>query len=375
MISMHIIQKGFIRGAYYILKLLQEYYLHVFRYTACNNIYLLERGQKRIPSKMIATTNHHRYPNLSRGLLLSFPFLVLLSNSILPASAFAPYYRGSSWKAVASTRLYAAPKKSSKKSKTSSSSKKTSTTTTTQKKSTNSAAPAPAASTPLARAEGPKTSSKPRQNIDISSLGDLTGGRPGAIIETEEELARKKEIFEELDERGYDKKTMKDYGELQEELEAEYDIDDPEAIDAATLGTWTIKDLQSRFTYEWDPEDGDPDPNELEMNQEGVRYKEGVDIDEEGIEIGYNPMFGPSSPMDERTILGAMDSYMIDEKTRDDSMLPPTFPEGDLEIGFNQDVVNFRKSLDIIETFTDTFYKDMEVPRHVAKWHGYPEVS
>lgn len=229
---------------------------------------------------------------------------------------------------------------------------------------------------PKARAaEPPKTSSKPRRNIDTSLLGDLSGGRPGAIIETEEQLARKQEIFAELDERGYDKKIMADYGELQEELEAKYDIDDPEALDASTLGTWTIKDLQSKFPYEWDPEDGDPDPNEVEMNQEDVRYKEGVDIDDEGIEVGYDPMFGPSNPMDERTILGAMDSYMIDEKTKDDSMLPAEFPEGDLEIDFNQDVVNFRKSLDIIETYADEFYTDREIPRHVAKWHGYPEVS
>jgi hypothetical protein len=73
-----------------------------------------------------------------------------------------------------------------------------------------------------------------------------------------------------------------------------------------------------------------------------------------------------------RTILGNRDSYMIDTVTRDDAMLTPQFPPGDPEIAFNDDVVRFRKSLDIIETYTDPFL-DMQVPRHVAKWHGYPE--
>jgi hypothetical protein len=228
---------------------------------------------------------------------------------------------------------------------------------------------------PKPAAEPPKTSGKPRPGIDASMLGDLTGGRAGAVIETEEQLERKQEFFDELDQRGYDEQLMKDYGELQEDEEAEWDIDDPDALDSGSLGQYTIKDLQSKFSYEWHPEDGEPDPNFSELAEEGVRFKDGVDIDEEGIEVGYDPMFGPSNPMDERTILGAMDSYMIDERTKNDAMLPPVFPKGDLEIDFNQDVVKFRKSLDIIETYADEFYTDREVPRHVAKWHGYPEVS
>eukprot|EP00525_Craspedostauros_australis_P008536 CAMPEP_0198131484 /NCGR_PEP_ID=MMETSP1442-20131203/56279_1 /TAXON_ID= /ORGANISM="Craspedostauros australis, Strain CCMP3328" /LENGTH=233 /DNA_ID=CAMNT_0043792305 /DNA_START=66 /DNA_END=767 /DNA_ORIENTATION=+ len=69
-----------------------------------------------------------------------------------------------------------------------------------------------------------------------------------------------------------------------------------------------------------------------------------------------------------------MDSFMIDEKSRNDDILPKQFLDGDLEIGFNEDVVRFRKSLDIIETYTDKFLPDdMLIPRHVAEWYGYPE--
>ena len=221
-----------------------------------------------------------------------------------------------------------------------------------------------------------KTSPKPRPGIDSSTLGDLSGGRPGAIIESEEELARKQEIFDEIQrkERTYPDRMMEDYGTLDEELEAEYDTDDPTAIDSGTLGTWTIKDLQSKFPYEWDPDDGDLDPNLVELNQPGVKNKAGVDVDDDGIDVGYNPMYGQSSPQDERTILGAMESFMINEQTKDDSMIPSTFPDGDLEIEYNEEIVQFRKSLDIIETYTDPFLPEhMQVPRHVAKWHGYPE--
>jgi hypothetical protein len=65
---------------------------------------------------------------------------------------------------------------------------------------------------------------------------------------------------------------------------------------------------------------------------------------------------------------------MIDDRSRDDTMLTPQFYEGDPEIGFNEDIVQFRKSLDIMETYIDPFLPDdMPIPRHVAKWHGYPE--
>ena len=87
----------------------------------------------------------------------------------------------------------------------------------------------------------------PGREFDEALLGDLTGGRPGAIIETAEQLELKQQTLAELENRGYDAQTLEDYGELAEETDSEYDIDDPDAIDAATLGTWTIYDLQTKF--------------------------------------------------------------------------------------------------------------------------------
>lgn len=64
---------------------------------------------------------------------------------------------------------------------------------------------------------------------------------------------------------------------------------------------------------------------------------------------------------------------MIDETTKDDSMVTPQFAKDDLEIDYNEDIVTFRKSLDIMETYVDPFLPaDLELPRHVARWHGYP---
>jgi len=220
----------------------------------------------------------------------------------------------------------------------------------------------------------------PRQ-INEELLGDLTGGRPGAIIETEEQLATKAQILSDIESgrRRYPD-WFDDYGELAELEEADYDVtDDPDAIDAGTIGTWTIQDIRSRFEYEWDPNDPDEetrqrDPNISELNQPGTRYVEETEKDEDGVEVGYDPIFGPSSPVDRRTLLGTKDSYMVDDATRDDTMLTPQFRPDDPERTFNDEIVRFRKSLDIIETFVDPFLQDeVEVPRHVAKWHGYPE--
>jgi len=216
------------------------------------------------------------------------------------------------------------------------------------------------------------------RDIDENLLGDLTGGRPGAIIETEEQLDAKDQIVKEIEsgKRQYDESIMRDYGNLIEDEEAEYDIgDDPNAIDAATLGTWTIQDLKSKFPYEWDPNSGEPDPNLVELSQDDALYLEETAKDEDGVEIGYDPVFGPSNPMDLRAIKGAVDSFMIDTKTRDDRMLAPQFPDlNDPEIAYNEEIVQFRKSLDIMETYVDPFLsEDMPIPRHVAKWHGYPE--
>ena len=206
-----------------------------------------------------------------------------------------------------------------------------------------------------------------RPNLDDMDF-DLTGGRPGAIVETEEQLERKEEIIVELNDRGYPKWFDDDYGESLEMEGTEYDIDDPDAIDSSTLGTWDIHDLKSTFDYEWDPAGGTPDPNLLGDE----KYVAENPTDEDGIEIGWSPIFGSSSPIDTRTIVGTKDSYMVDEETRDDSLLTPQFAEGDPELEYNEEIRTFRKSLDVIETYVDPYLPDVEVPRHVAKWHGYP---
>jgi hypothetical protein len=200
---------------------------------------------------------------------------------------------------------------------------------------------------------------------------DLTGGRPGTIIETDEQLARKEAIFQEIESGQRDLPDFfEDYGILEEEVNAEYDNDDPDAIDASTLGQYDNADLKARFDYEWNPET-EADPNII---ADTTGFVQETEKDEEGVEVGYNPMFGPSNPIDTRTKYGSRDSYMVDERTKDVSQLPQQFLEGDPEIDFNYEVVQFRKSLDIIETYTDDFLpKDMKIPRHVAKWYGYNE--
>eukprot|EP00547_Thalassionema_nitzschioides_P010203 CAMPEP_0194224688 /NCGR_PEP_ID=MMETSP0156-20130528/37995_1 /TAXON_ID=33649 /ORGANISM="Thalassionema nitzschioides, Strain L26-B" /LENGTH=412 /DNA_ID=CAMNT_0038956363 /DNA_START=138 /DNA_END=1376 /DNA_ORIENTATION=- len=200
---------------------------------------------------------------------------------------------------------------------------------------------------------------------------DVSGGRPGTIIESEEELARKDEIFEELTDGT---REMPEWTSEYEDViigAGQYDIDDPDAIDATTLGVWNVHDLKAKFDYELDPEEGDPDPNELDPS---FRYVEENPVDEDGVEIGYDPMRGSSHPIDERTIVGTSDSYMIADDTRDDSLLTPIFHPGDVEEPLNKEIEKFRKSLDIIETYTDPFLgPDVEVPRNVAKWHGLPQ--
>ena len=215
---------------------------------------------------------------------------------------------------------------------------------------------------------------------------DMTGGRPGSIIESEAELERRDEIMEEMkvddaDKTGrkkYPKWLSTDYGFLEQDEEEEYDNDDPDALDATTLGRYDITDLKTKFDYEWDPET-DLDPNLIDTQAKDEIIPSGKYIletekDEEGVEVGYNPMFGPSNPIDERTRIGTVDSYMIDVNTRDESMLTPEFFPEDPEVAFNEDIVQYRKSMDIIETYQDDFLPEsMPVPRNVAKWYGYPE--
>ncbi|KAL3909019.1 MAG: hypothetical protein SGILL_008257, partial [Bacillariaceae sp.] len=210
---------------------------------------------------------------------------------------------------------------------------------------------------------------------------DLTGGRPGAIIESFEELDKKAEIMKEIEDgtRDYPKWFDEDYGFLEQDIAAEYDNDDPDALDAETLGQYDITDLQAKFEGEWDPET-EPDPNLLEnqaMDDLGrkIRYIPETPKDEEGIEVMWDSYYGPSNPIDDRTKIGTDDSYIIDDETRDDAMVQPEFYDGDPEIAYNEDIINYRRSLDIIETYQDDFLpEDMPVPRRVAKWYGYPEL-
>ena len=220
------------------------------------------------------------------------------------------------------------------------------------------------------------------RKIDEALLGDLTGGRPGAIIETEEQLIEKEEIITEI-ERGVRHQDEIDvlkeyYGKdtVDDEEGGDDQDDDSDAIDTSTWGTWTIQDLRAKFPYEYDPLDpNDVDPNKAQLQKPNTRYLAATPKDDDNVELGYDPVFGPSNPLDPRTILGAIDSYMIDDATRNDTMLEPQFPmPNDPEIMYNEEIVQFRKSLDILETYTDTFLpSDTIIPRRVATWYGYPE--
>lgn len=160
------------------------------------------------------------------------------------------------------------------------------------------------------------------------------------------------------------------YEEYQEEIfDTTEEDDDPSAIDPETLGKWDESDLEGRLDYEYDPSKGHEDPNILDAKFEHVQS---VPVDEEGVERMYDPIFGRANPIDERTIVNPPDSYVIDDLSRDDSIVTPTFPDDDLELEFNADIKAFRKSLKIVDTYIDP-YLQMEVPRHTAKWYGYPQ--
>ena len=88
----------------------------------------------------------------------------------------------------------------------------------------------------------------PKYALDVEVVQDLQG-----IVD----YIRDKilpPIFQEM-EKGKRKYPdwIEEYGFLQEELEAEFDTDDPDAIDASTLGQYDISDLRAKFDHEWDP--------------------------------------------------------------------------------------------------------------------------
>ncbi|KAL3798716.1 hypothetical protein HJC23_004467 [Cyclotella cryptica] len=184
---------------------------------------------------------------------------------------------------------------------------------------------------------------------------------------TESDAEIRDRILQQIDSGLRSMTGFENYGDPEEEFVDEEDDDG--AIDAATLGQWDERDLRDKFEYEWDPEKGEEDPNNLDPQFE---YFDEVMLDDEGIEVGYDPLYGVSNPFDERTILNPPDSYVIDERTRDDRLVTPEFREGDPEKEINDQITSFRKSLKILETHIDPFL-NQEVPSHTAKWHGYPE--
>lgn len=153
------------------------------------------------------------------------------------------------------------------------------------------------------------------------------------------------------------------------------DDNDPNAIDPDMLGIYTDEDFNCKTEYEWDEDDEDPNiPNA------NVEYVESLDVNDEGVEIGWTPIFGPSNPIDTRTVITPAESYMVDPKTRNESMLSAitkktkakSKKDTDVETDFNDHVTALRKSMKIVDTYTDPWL-NQEVPRHVAKWYGYPE--
>jgi len=200
-----------------------------------------------------------------------------------------------------------------------------------------------------------------------SAPDEIELSKPSTPTSAEQTLAA--QILSEIDDGTrtyppwyYEQYEEDDYGD--DDLD-----DDPDAIDPETLGKWDPSDLETRLEYEFDPANGDADPNVLDPKFEHLQQ---VELDEEGIEVGYDPIYGRSNPVDERTIINPQDSYVIDDQTRDDDLVTPTFPKGDLEIEANAEITTFRKSLKIVQTYTDPFL-EMEVPRYQARWYGYPE--
>lgn len=272
-----------------------------------------------------------RYPTLKKGIM---PVTTRLTAAAIDDGDSAP------------------KKKKSKKKKSSTTKKKNSSTTTVTTASTN---------------KKKKSSTKKKQSKKKSSSSTSIVAEEVVLSE---EAKKSQSILLEVTSGERD---MPDwyYAEYQEEiLTTDAEDDDPTAIDPETLGKWDETDLMDKLEYEFDLAAGDPNPNDLSKSR--FEHVSDVPIDEDGVEVGYDPIFGRSNPIDERTIVNPQDSYVIDELTRDDAMVEPTFPEGDLEIKYNEDVTAFRKSLKIVETYIDP-YLNQEVPRHVSKWYGEPE--
>lgn len=90
-------------------------------------------------------------------------------------------------------------------------------------------------------------------------------------------------------------------------------------------------------------------------------------VDEDGVEVGWDPVFGPSNPIDDRAILSDIESYMVADATRDDRLLTPMALAD--EDAFQQEVRAIRLNRNRLETYEDP-YLHVEVPRHARPWYG-----
>ena len=140
-------------------------------------------------------------------------------------------------------------------------------------------------------------------------------------------------------------------------------------MDAESLGIYTEEDFNCLTEYEW--EDSNTDPNAPDPNLE---YIPKVEIDDEGIEVGWTPYFGSSNAVDTRTVISPIESYMIDPRTRKDSSADVEVVDDDdnVEKELNEQVQNVRKEMKRVDTYIDPWLQ-APVPRYVAKWYGYPE--
>jgi len=198
-----------------------------------------------------------------------------------------------------------------------------------------------------------------------------------SLIETDEELETKGEFLAKV-ERG--EVTMPDFYWEQYHTYPEFDAEPwkPDSVEE-------LSRLDPREEFDpdesdyplirdslWDPEKGDDDPNELLTSM--YEYLPGPPVDEEGVEMGWDPLDGSSCPFDYRTIVNHAESFLIDSRTR---VVPrndtaPEFLKGDPEVEFNSEIRNFRKSLRIVESYIEPWTKQ-PYPAHVQKWVGYPE--
>jgi len=150
------------------------------------------------------------------------------------------------------------------------------------------------------------------------------------------------------------------------------DPDDYDNVYSEQLGTWNDDDLNCKSKYDF-VELSETDPNLL---QPDLEYIENPEVDDDGVELGWDPMYGPSNPFDKRTIVTPVESYIIDPKCSDPAMVAPKFKNMDQdenpEVNLDQHVTQVRKDMKLIESYTDPWLNE-SVPRNIAPWYGHPE--